>query len=80
MLICLSTHIKHTEKDRAVYSPKLRPHATSTELMICWPSSRACSSSTAARLVTEIAGCKDAELNANQCQSVRNAFEKSKLI
>lgn len=51
-------YLKAPANASAVYSPKLRPHVTSTELITDWPSSRARNTSTAARLVTYIAGCK----------------------
>jgi hypothetical protein len=48
----LNARLKAPANASAVYSPKLRPHVTSTESIICWPPSRARSTSTAARLVT----------------------------
>lgn len=51
-LLSRMTHLKAPANTRAVYSPKLRPHVTSTESIICWPPSRTRNSSTAARLVT----------------------------
>jgi hypothetical protein len=50
------THLKAPANARAVYSPRLKQHVTSTESKICSPPSRARSSSTAARLVTYRAG------------------------
>lgn len=49
-MIDVDIHLNAPAKARAVYSPKLRPHATSTKSMIPWPPSRARSTSTAARL------------------------------